>query len=71
MKWFIGGVLIVRIALSLYSHYYSNRAKTIVDSYTRITMLEHSANMQAISSVMALIFWGLVVIYLWHKKHIR
>ena len=34
-------------------------------------MLEHSANMQAISSVMALLFWVLVVIYLWRKKHIR
>ena len=71
MKWGIGGVLVVRIALSLNSHFYANKAKAIADSYIKTTMLEHSANMQTMSSVLALVFWGLVIIYLWRKKHIR
>ena len=54
--------------LSLILQFYAIKAKKIIDFSVKIALLEQSANIKMVSSVVALAFWGLVAIYLWRKK---
>lgn len=69
MKWCIGSVLVARIALSVYSYFCASKAKGILDNSIKIALLERGANLQVISSILAVAFWGLIIVYLLHKRH--